>query len=204
MSKTNKVTFNMISAEMDEDLNVEVTFAGKNNEIKMNVVRRLEFDDAMMFVHDIAASCKDVAGVNFLPEVFDFAVKANTLIYYAGFEAPKEIEKAYAVIYGTNLYDVIRNEIDEEQYLALVSAAKERVNNDREIMNNTQAAKMNELIAKMDAVMNEGDSIINELASGNLQNTIENLMAVVHGQEKPEQTAEVTSNIIPLPTGGDV
>lgn len=204
MSKMNKITFNMVAAEMDEDVNAEVTFAGKHKELKIAMKRRLDFNDAMMFVRDIAASCVDVASGAYMPEAFDFSVKANTLVYYAGFSAPDNIKNAYSVIYGTNLYEVIRNEIDEEQYMALISAAKERINNDKEIMNNTQAGKMNDLIDKMDEVMSDGDSIVSELTRGDLRVKIDEMLAAMNALGNPSgnpDDAAKENNVVPLPVG---
>lgn len=202
MSKTNNMTFNMIAAEMDEVLDTEITFDGKHGTMNIGVVRRLDFNKAMRFVRDVAGSCANASTGEYLPEAFDFSVKVNTLVYYAGFNAPDDIEKAYDVIYGTNLYEVIRNEIDEEQFFALVHAAKERVSNEREIMNNTQAAKMNELIDRMDAVMSEGDSIFDALTSGELNGKLQEVLAVVSTLETPGNNT-TADNIVPLPTGNN-
>ena len=143
MGNEDRITFDTIAYEMEVDLSDEVMFDGRDNEVSVKLKRVLEYKEALAFVDDIVAACTNVEECVYRPEVFDFSVKMNTLVHYAGFAKPEAIESAYSVIYCTNLYEVIRNEIDEEQYMALISAAKERINNNREIMNKVIAAKMN-------------------------------------------------------------
>ena len=201
MSKMNKITFNMVAAEMAEDIMTEVSFSGKNNELKISVRRRLDFEDAMKFVRDVAASCTDVNEGLYMPEAFDFSVKVNTLVYYAGFNNPDDVPKAYSVIYGTDLYEVVRDVIDEGQYFALVSAAKELVSNNKEILNNSYAAKMNDLIYKMDEIMNEGNSVVNDITNGALQEKINEMLQAVNLLGNPSGKTEETDNVVAFPTG---
>lgn len=141
MSKTYGILFDDISTEIDMELKGEVTFDGKDGKTKIAVKRLLKYKEAMSFVDDVVTQCVDIKACSYRPEVFDYAVKMNTLVYYAGFASPASTENAYSVIYGTNLYEVVRGEIDEEQYMALVSAAKERINNGKEIINRLPASK---------------------------------------------------------------
>lgn len=201
MNKMNKITFNMVAAEMDENIMTEVAFSGKNKELKISVKRRLDFEDAMKFVRDVAGSCTDINEGSYMPEAFDFSVKVNTLVYYAGFNDPDDIQKAYSVIYGTNLYEVVRDVIDEGQYFALVSAAKERVGNDKEILNNSYAAKMNDLIYKMDEIMNEGNSVVNEITGGAVQEKLNELLQAANLLGNPSGNAATTDNVVAFPTG---
>ena len=144
MSDKSGITFDAIVDEMEVDLSTEVVFLGISKEAKIPVKRLLGYKEAMEFVDDIVAQCTYIDGCVYRPEVFDFSVKMNTLVHYAGFKKSGTIESAYSVIYCTDLYEVIRVEIDDEQYMSLVSAAKEKINNNREIMNNLLIAKMNE------------------------------------------------------------
>ena len=143
MSETNRITFDAIAVEMEVDLNAEITFEGKSETMSVRLKRLLGYEEAMAFVEDIVAQCTNIERSVYRPEAFDFSVKMNTLVHYAGVEKADSMESVYSVIYCTDLYEVIRGEIDEEQYMALVSAAKERINNNREIMNSLLIAKMN-------------------------------------------------------------
>jgi len=202
MSKSKKITFGMIAADMPKTGEREtIKFNGVNREFEIEVRKTLDFKDAMGFVRSIAATCADVNNGEYTPELFDFTVRVNTLIYYAGMEGTGDAVRAYDVAYRSGIYGAVVDAIDDEQYGVLLQAAKALIGYSRESIIAFQVAKVNELIEKMDEVMREGDTVVNALSSDELNGKLEDMMRIVNvGRTAPEQeTAEVDSdNIVKL------
>lgn len=193
MAKTKKVTFGMLAADMPEVEYTTVTYKGKNKEYNINVKIFLDFEEAMMFVNDIANACANSVNENYRPEVFDFAVKASALAYYAGIEIGEDAGKVYDVIYGTDLYQRVREVINEEQFLALASAARDRVNYDRDNIVSAHTSQINELINKMDEVMRDGNQVIEQLSGDEIKKNLDDLMRMAGTLEGK------ANNVVELP-----
>lgn len=202
MSK--KVTFNMIASDMHPVENdATITYTGVNNEYEISVKHKLGFMDAMRFVRDLAGSCSDIDSGDYTPDGFDFAVKANALIYYAGFAAPSDVSKAYEVVYGTDLFDKVMEIIDRRQFDTLVKAAKDRLEYTKDFIIASQASKINDLINKMDEVIREGNSVMTQLNSDEFRTKIEDMLRIMGEPVSVETTGVEDGNIVSFQGGED-
>ena len=207
MSSTNNVTFNMIAADMyREDEKVELEYSGINKTTRIDVVKTLDFISAMRFVRDIVASCANADTGEFTPEGFDFAVRVNALVFYAGFDVPEDMPIAYDVVYKTNLFDMVMANIDKRQFDVLVKAAMEQIEYTRQMFISAQAARVTELINKMDEVMEDGNDVMKMLSSGDFKTKIDEMMSVIGAAGRENfagGNASQNSNIVALPVMGN-
>lgn len=205
MSK--KITFNMIAGDMADETVSKVKYTGEHSEFEIEVKNKLGFKDAMKFVRDIAASCVDPESGSYNPEGFDFAMRVNTLVYYAGFAAPKDVAKAYQVVYGTEIYGAIVGAIDSYQHQILMDAAADRVEYAKELMVSAQATGVNDLIAKMDDVIQNGNETISELKGDEVKRMIDELSELSGKIEQAaaaqEEAGIASDNIVVLPIEGE-
>lgn len=86
----------------------------------------IDFSGAITFVNTIAESCFTEDG-EYRPEVFDFMVRSRTLVQYAGFNMPDDIDEHYSLLYETDAFDVVLQQIDRHQFEDLVKAASRKV-----------------------------------------------------------------------------
>lgn len=180
MKKTKKVSFNMIYSDMVKKDPKTVLYKGVNNEYEILVQQQLNFKDAMNFVNDIVESCFDDSMDTYRPETFDFALRVNTLVYYAGLTIPGDIAKAYSVVYGTELFNMVLAQIENhEQYEILIGAAEERVDHLQRNMISTHASSVNELLHRMDEVMEESNRAVSEFVSPDFRDKINNAMSIL-------------------------
>ena len=195
MSSTNNVTFDMIAADMEKKDDVALEYTGKNRKFEMKIKRILGFKDAMSFVKSIVSVCTDKDEMLYAPETFDFAIRANTLIYYAGLKAPRNIEKCYEVVYGTELYKMVTNRINEHQFNTLVRAAMNRLEYIKERSVGTQAEQVQKLIGKMDEVMDSGSQVMEQLSTGEVARQLRELAMVVN----PGVDDNADARVVPFP-----
>ena len=178
MSKTKKLTFNMVAGHIDK---AEDSVIQLFDDINIQVKHTLGVKEAMAFVHNIADSCYDLDKGEYTPEVFDIALRINVLMSYAGFEQQKDIGKAYDVVYNTDVFEKVLNVINPVQYSILVDAANERVKYARDILSSSAAAKIDMLIEKLDDVKQDNMNVIDQINSESFKEMVDKLSALGRG-----------------------
>lgn len=80
----------------------------------------LTFRETSCFVNTVMAACFDDEHGIAVPEAMDFAIRANTVLRYTNLELPEDLEEQYTVLYGTDIYDTIRQNIQTAQLDAII------------------------------------------------------------------------------------
>ena len=86
----------------------------------------LTFEEFRNAVCDIVQCCTDKDGI-FIPELFDFSVRVNTLNSFSFIELPKEFDRLYMVVYGSDLYDVVCKSVNRAQLDALYKTVEDTI-----------------------------------------------------------------------------
>ena len=94
--------------------------------VEVTVKHTIGLADMMEFVHNAAESCFTESGT-FVPEVMDFAIKSNILSRYANFVLPEDLEHRYALIYGSDIVDLVCRYINGDQLKEIMAAVKRKV-----------------------------------------------------------------------------
>ncbi len=192
-SKTKKLTFNMLAAEVQSKEPASVTVRGFEDQPLM-VQRTLTLNNAIEFVRNTVSMVVDEESGEYLPEVFDFALKLNVLMSYAGIPVPKDFNKAYKVIYESNLYESVMEVINKEQYYILEDAIEDRVKYLRDTFVASAAAQLNKLVQKMDNVMNESTSALGQINSTDFLKALDSMQNIVdasNGERQDGRTGEI-------------
>lgn len=201
MSKTKKTTFNMIAAAMTMTEPTKVEPFGLPG-IELQVKHVLSMKEAMAFVKDIVLSCIDMDEMEYTPEAFDFAVRVGILNKYAGIDMPKSLDKAYDIVYGTDLLAEVEAVIDTAQKDCLVEAAMDRIAYMRDMQVALAGDKMQKLFNRMDEMMSEGTEILNRAS----EIDVAQLEKVAEMLQHPSTTENITGDerkIIRIPRKND-
>lgn len=174
-----KLTINKIMKNIPDAGTTEVKLDGEYfSGVTLEVKKMLTLPESAAFVRDVYGTCVDEAEGTYMPEAFEFAVRLFTLIHYAGVEAPKDAGKAYSALFFTDLYDRIREAIDDDQHIDLIDAARERIYVWRGMAQAAAAKQIQELIGKMNSMMEESRSVVDQLGGGEIQEAIGRLQAL--------------------------
>lgn len=138
----------------------------------------LSLADMLSFTSYVSSACFDSDTREFLPEVFDFAVKCAMVEFYTNIELPEEAVDKYTFVFGTNIAGKIREVADCERLDALVDStwikvkhlAQANIERVRKEIDNV-AQSLSDLEEKMDGAMMDFDndaitSLANVLAGG--------------------------------------
>lgn len=146
----NKLTMKMLIEKLPASERVEVPLGGVLEGTMLSVRRTLPLSDAMKFITDVVASCADVDEGEYTYSGYDFALRANTIAYYAELKIGKsDMNKLYRLVYETDIYDLVKSVINEKQYDALIDAVWGELEYAREMLTSTAGAKTMEILSQM-------------------------------------------------------
>ena len=173
MSKTKKVTFNMIAANISHDNNAkELEIEGG---YKIAVTYRLGLKEYLEFVNAVVQSCYDEDDGIYNPEVRYIAEKIYLLVYYAGIDKPKDVSKAYDVVCNTTIYDRVFDLIDQTQWFDMQEAIDDKIAYFSRRLTSAAVSEVNRLIAKTDEMLSMNNDMINQLKSDDVAEMIRNM-----------------------------
>jgi len=154
MAKAKKVTFSMLEKHVDDIPMREFVI---EDGVALQVKHVLGFKEAMDFVRAASEECFDKNG-NYMPEVVEFIIRMNTLIYYAGLPAPTNYEKAYRAVMLWDGYEELMDYINSEQYDGLTAAIYARIAYIRNTVIQTKTSQVNEIIMRLNDALGVTDA----------------------------------------------
>lgn len=149
-----KFTINTLMESIPEVNKADIKLEGEYfKDVTVQVRRTLPLEDAMNFVKDIAATCIDDEQAEFMPELFDFAVRMYIVMYYANIDLSKDVKKAYRILYDTTLFEQVYAHVNTTQSTNLILSAEKRIEHWKNILSSSLAGKVSEMLRKMEDVM---------------------------------------------------
>lgn len=194
--KNNKVTFNMIASKMEKS---EKTHLDIGNGLALDVVRTLPLKDSIAFMQDIVGMCFDEGSADYGPELFDFAVRAATLVYYGGIDVPKDLEKAYKVCYETTLYDDIYKVINIDQVHELTMGADRKLDYFKDLLCSSAAQKANTLMDQIGEIIKKNAEMLDKIEPDKVADALNTITEKVNKGEMEQEPKDDVGKIIMLP-----
>lgn len=74
----------------------------------------LDMDEEHMLIQSIMNCCMTNDG-NFVPELLDISIRANIVKTYSSVELPEDINDQHKLLYYSDLFDVIINNVNKNQ-----------------------------------------------------------------------------------------
>lgn len=149
-----KFTINTLMKSIPDVNKNEIKLEGEYfKDVTVQVRHTLPLEEAMNFVKDIAATCIDDEQAEFMPELFDFAVRMYIVMYYANIDLSKDVKKAYRTLYETTLFEQVYAHVNTAQSTNLILSAEKRIEHWNNILSSSLAGKVSEMLHKMEEVM---------------------------------------------------
>lgn len=123
--KNERISINALEKYVKETVE-ECQLLDLGGGLEVIVKRTISITDVLRFTDDIVAACFMEDGT-FTPETFDFMVKRGIMVYYANFNLPKNIEKQYSLVCGSDIADMLVGHINQRQLQEIVSAANRKL-----------------------------------------------------------------------------
>lgn len=140
--KIQKISVNAMDEIMKRFETVETV---EWNGLQVIIKKNLSLEEMMTFANSVVKSCFDQASGAYMPEVKDFAIRANVLDMYTNFTLPKDLEKQYDMVIRSGAVEMVLNHINYMQFNELVKAIDSK-------LQNTADANIQAFITKLDNV----------------------------------------------------
>lgn len=140
--KTQKISVNAMDEIMKR---YQTTETVEWNGLQVVIKKSLSLEEMMTFANSVVKSCFDQASGAYMPEVKDFAIRANVLDMYTNFTLPKDLGKQYDMVVQSGAVEMVLNYINYVQFNELVKAIDSK-------LQNTADANIQAFITKLDGV----------------------------------------------------
>ena len=140
--KIQKISVNAMDEIMKRFNTVETV---EWNGLQVVIKKNLSLEEMMTFANSVVKSCFDQASGAYMPEVKDFAIRANVLDMYTNFTLPKDLGKQYDMVVQSGAVEMVLNYINYVQFNELVKAIDSK-------LQNTADANIQAFITKLDNV----------------------------------------------------
>lgn len=140
--KTQKISVNAMDEIMKR---YQTTETVEWNGLQVVIKKSLSLEEMMTFANSVVKSCFDQAIGAYMPEVKDFAIRANVLDMYTNFTLPKDLGKQYDMVVQSGAVEMVLNYINYVQFNELVKAIDSK-------LQNTADANIQAFITKLDGV----------------------------------------------------
>lgn len=209
-----KMTWKNIVAKTPEEkmTRIEVSeeiFAVPAIEVK----HTLNMQEMANFVSNVVSMCFDMEKAEYTPEFYSFAMRLNVLGCYAGIALPEGkngavksmVEKAYAVLYGTDLYERVLSCINEAQFEAITRAVDAQISFNRDLITSAAVQRVSQMIERMDGIVSDEMGALDKIDIDGLTQAVSRLTeGTTHiAPAKGETEIPVEKKIIPLDRGNN-
>ena len=201
-----KFTINTLMESIPEVNKTDVKLEGEYfKDVVVQVRRTLPLEDAMNFVKDITATCIDDEQAEFMPELFDFAVRMYVVMYYANVDLSKDVKKAYRILYDTTLFEQVYAHVNTAQSTNLILSAEKRIEHWKNILSSSLAGIVSEMLRKMEDVMAGSEVMMAAIDGDEFKAAVARLSdSGVLKTNEPSVPAELNDSITESVTPDDV
>lgn len=84
------------------------------NGSELHIKKNISYAETVQFVNEAANVCFGDSG-EYHPENLNFAFRAGAVMHYTNATVPTDGEKAYALLYGTDIYDILCGKVNQAQ-----------------------------------------------------------------------------------------
>lgn len=119
----NRVLDNCETRNALGEIGIDITWCGYNVAIK----RFISFTDMLSFVDGVVSGCFAKSDNRYLPEVRDLFFRCSLVEFYTNIVLPESVEEKNQIVYGTDIIDLILQNIDRGQFRAIMDGIEKRV-----------------------------------------------------------------------------
>lgn len=174
MSKNNqKISINKLESVLVENTVTEILNGTDNVEI--HITKTLPLQEMLLFVQEVVEACIDGETGEYLPEAYDFAIRAGVLTRYANFTLPANLDNQYMLVYNTGAFDQVVAHINERQFNDIVRAIDKKIKFMLDVISSSAVAKINEVIGKFNELAETAENAFGDVNGEDMANVVKGI-----------------------------
>lgn len=164
--KTNKISINSFEKAMKENFNdiVVVKWYGVDIEIKPTI----SLVDAAEFISNIVSAAISDDG-DYMPEFVDFVMRCNVLTKYANFTISDNTEKTYDLVYKTNAFDTVIEQINKRQLDAIMNSSMQKIEFEKQVALSNITRDTIDAIEAINKMQRQMEEILDGISNEDMQ-----------------------------------
>lgn len=183
VKKVNRISVAKFEKAVSKDNVVFIPLDGVED-VDIEVTKTISLQSMIEFVENVAESCVDMDSGEYTPQVRDFAIKRELLTKYANFTMPNNIEKQYEFIYGSNVVDVVLQNINQLQFQEIVSSIDRKVKFMLDCVTSISASNTVKLLNKLDSIAEQNTAMFDSLQGEDIASVFSNINAIANMDEE--------------------
>lgn len=174
MSKNNqKISINKLESVLVENTVTEILNGTDNVEI--HITKTLPLQEMLLFVQEVVEACIDGETGEYLPEAYDFAIRAGVLTRYANFTLPANLDNQYMLVYNTGAFDQVVAHINERQFNDIVRAIDKKIKFMLDVISSSAVTKINEVIGKFNELVETAENAFGDVNGEDMANVVKGI-----------------------------
>ncbi|MBR6649005.1 MAG: hypothetical protein IKL29_06485 [Bacteroidaceae bacterium] len=174
MSKNNqKISINKLESVLVENTVTEILNGTDNVEI--HITKTLPLQEMLLFVQEVVEACIDGETGEYLPEAYDFAIRAGVLTRYANFTLPANLDNQYMLVYNTGAFDQVVAHINERQFNDIVRAIDKKIKFMLDVISSSAVTKINEVIGKFNELAETAENAFGDVNGEDMANVVKGI-----------------------------
>ena len=149
----------------------------------VTVKKTLSLEDIMSFCHIMADGCFSDDG-KYIASVKDFLFKRAMISFYTNIAIPKNIEKAYELIYCSDIIESIIPAINAVQFNELKSAVENQIKYETELKANMLYGQIEKMYEGLDQIESQLASVFENIKKEDISKFAESLLNGKLDEEK--------------------
>lgn len=174
MSKNiQKISINKLESVLVENTVTEILNGTDNVEI--HITKTLPLQEMLLFVQEVVEACIDGETGEYLPEAYDFAIRAGVLTRYANFTLPANLDNQYMLVYNTGAFDQVVAHINERQFNDIVRAIDKKIKFMLDVISSSAVTKINEVIGKFNELAETAENAFGDVNGEDMANVVKGI-----------------------------
>lgn len=183
VKKVNRISVTKFEKAVNKDNIVVVPLDGVED-TNIDILKSISLQNMIEFVENVAESCVDMESGEYTPQVRDFAIKRELLTKYANFTMPNNIEKQYDFIYGSNVVDIVLQNINQLQFQEIISSIDRKIKFMLDCITSIAASNTVKLLDKLESVADQNLSMFDSLSGDDLAGVFKDISRIANMDEE--------------------
>ena len=122
----------------------------KIGDVDVDIKYTIPMAEAFKFSNSVVDLCYSDKDSSYSPEIKDFAIRINLVSRYTNIELPESTEDKYMFLYATDVFDIVRREVNPRQLRSIIYGIDERIEYINDITNSAVQKEMISIINDME------------------------------------------------------
>lgn len=142
------------------------------NGLQVVIKKKLNLTEMLVFVENVAASCFSEDKTTYNPELKDCAVRAAVIELYTNISLPFNVHKKYDLLYGSDIFQVVIENIDTAQFNDMMNAIDEKIENTVNTNLSLITKQVNDLYASLENIQQQLTSTFADIGADDVKNIV--------------------------------